>query len=193
MKNGYRQTEQSTEESVENAGSKGTQVLMERELTFEELHSCYQQKVLNFIRRRISSEETAQELTADVFRIAWQKYSEVPEASLPWLLSVARNVIGNAYQARQRARELQERLVEAERIKARAGLEPQPSGRAEALDLLREKEREILILAYWDDLSLRDIAIILGCSESTAGVRLYRARKAFAHALSRGSKIEGEY
>ncbi|WP_234399414.1 RNA polymerase sigma factor [Psychromicrobium lacuslunae] len=166
---------------------------MERERTFEQLHGQYQQKVLNFIRRRISSEETAQELTADVFRIAWQKYSEIPETSLPWLLSVARNVIGNAYQARQRAQELQERLIEAERAKARNGLDPQPRGRAEALNLLRDKEREILILAYWDDLSIRDIAIVLGCSESAASVRLYRARKAFAYALSRGNKTQGEH
>jgi DNA-directed RNA polymerase specialized sigma24 family protein len=81
-------------------------------------------------------------------------------------------------------------LAEAERLKYQAGQAPEPAGRAEALDYLREKDREILLLAYWDDLSLADIAEVLGCSESAAGVRLFRARKAFARTLSQFSSIE---
>ena len=49
----------------------------------------------------------------------------------------------------------------------------------DALAGLREKDRDILQLAYWDELSIADIAGVLHCSESAAKVRLHRARAAF--------------
>ena len=36
------------------------------------------------------------------------------------------------------------------------------------------------MLAYWDGLTTAELAESLGCSNSAAGVRLHRARKAFA-------------
>ena len=44
---------------------------------------------------------------------------------------------------------------------------------------LREKDRDILQLAYWDELSIAEIAGVLRCTESAAKVRLHRARAAF--------------
>jgi DNA-directed RNA polymerase specialized sigma24 family protein len=79
---------------------------MEHESTFVALHKQFRGRVLNYIRRRISSEETAEELAADVFRIAWEKSESVPEPTLAWLLTVARNLIGNEYHGRQWAQEL---------------------------------------------------------------------------------------
>jgi DNA-directed RNA polymerase specialized sigma24 family protein len=75
-------------------------VTTERERGFLVLHGQYQIRVLNYIRRRISSEEVAEELAADVFRIAWQKYDGVKDFSIGWFLTVARNLIGNEYQGR---------------------------------------------------------------------------------------------
>jgi DNA-directed RNA polymerase specialized sigma24 family protein len=37
-----------------------------------------------------------------------------------------------------------------------------------------------IMLAYWDGLTTAELAQSLGCSVSAAGVRLHRARKAFA-------------
>ena len=54
---------------------------------------------------------------------------------------------------------------------------------ADSLLRLREKEREILLLAYWDDLSTVEISEVLGCSPSAAKVRLHRARAAFAQMM----------
>ncbi|GAB4276383.1 MAG: RNA polymerase sigma factor [Candidatus Rifleibacteriota bacterium] len=49
----------------------------------------------------------------------------------------------------------------------------------EILDKLPEKDRSILLLAYWDELKLEEIAEILEISLSNAKVSLFRARKRF--------------
>ncbi|MGO4229800.1 sigma factor-like helix-turn-helix DNA-binding protein [Arthrobacter sp. YAF34] len=53
---------------------------------------------------------------------------------------------------------------------------------ADVLARLRERDREVLMLSYWDELTTAELAQTLGCSSSAAAVRLHRARRAFAKA-----------
>lgn len=97
--------------------------------------------------------------------------------SLPWVYKVLRNIIGNEYQRVARSTELFSRI---------GGLSGDSSYRmetADALDVrralagLRETDREILYMAYWEDLTRAEIASILGISTVTVRVRLLRARQ----------------
>ena len=45
-----------------------------------------------------------------------------------------------------------------------------------ALSRLREGDQELLRLAVWEELSHREIGLVVGCSEATVAVRLHRAR-----------------
>lgn len=47
----------------------------------------------------------------------------------------------------------------------------------QALDLLSDRDRELLTLIAWDGLELAEVATVLGCSARTASVRLHRARR----------------
>jgi RNA polymerase sigma-70 factor (ECF subfamily) len=53
----------------------------------------------------------------------------------------------------------------------------------QALMALREKDRDVLQLAYWDGLSVVEIAQVLQCTQTSAKVRLHRAREAFRKLL----------
>jgi RNA polymerase sigma factor (sigma-70 family) len=152
-------------------------VLSERELAFIDLYQDSYPRIQKFVQRRIDDTELAQELTADVFRIAWQKWDGVLGTEIIWLFGVARNLIGNAYRGRDRQHELQRRLEAA----ASGGNAPDSENMLveSALMMLREKDRDVLQLAYWDELSITEIAGVLQCSRSAAKVRLYRAREAF--------------
>lgn len=48
------------------------------------------------------------------------------------------------------------------------------------LDQLSERDRSVLLLTYWDDLPLREVARLLEISENNAKVILFRARNRFA-------------
>jgi RNA polymerase sigma factor (sigma-70 family) len=162
----------------------GEIVLSERELAFIALHKDSYPRVYRFIQRRINDPELAQELAADVFRVAWQKRDgdEGAAVELPWLLTVARNLVGNAYRSRERQQALHDKLRTRE--SATNGDENNENAVVEdAMAALREKDRDILQLAYWDGLSMAEIAGVLQCSESAAKVRLHRARSAFRKRL----------
>lgn len=55
----------------------------------------------------------AEELAADVFRVAWQKWDEASSVDVAWLFTVARNLLGNAYRSHRRQVALHERLRES--------------------------------------------------------------------------------
>jgi RNA polymerase sigma-70 factor (ECF subfamily) len=160
-------------------------VLSERELAFIAIHKDSYPRVYRFVRRRVESAELAEELAADVFRVVWQKWAEEPRSDLAWLLSIARNLVGNAYRSRDRQQALQDKLRAATVVGF--GDESGNVAVQDALARLREKDREILQLAYWDELGTAEIAGVLQCSESAAKVRLHRARAAFRKHMPLGA------
>lgn len=149
----------------------------ERERAFIAVHRDSYPRVYRYVRRRVESAELAEELAADVFRVVWQKWGDQPRTDIAWLLTVARNLIGNAYRSRDRLQALQAKLRASAQL--RSGAESEDMVVHDALAALRDSERDILQMAYWDELSTAEIAGVLGCSESAAKVRLHRARAAF--------------
>jgi len=161
-------------------------VLSERELAFIAMHKDSHPRVYRFVRRRVESAEMAEELAADVFRVAWQKWADEPRADTAWLLTIARNLVGNAYRSRDRQQALQDKLRSAAAV--RFGDKSDNVLVQDALAALREKDRDILQLAYWDELNTAEIAGVLQCSESAAKVRLHRARAAFRKHMPVGAE-----
>jgi RNA polymerase sigma factor (sigma-70 family) len=149
----------------------------ERELAFIAVHRDSYLRVYRYVRRRVESPELAEELAADVFRVVWQKWHDQPHADIAWLLTVARNLIGNAYRSRDRLVALQAKVRSSAEL--RSGAESEDLVVHDAMAALRDSERDILQLAYWDELSVAEIAGVLQCSETAAKVRLHRARAAF--------------
>lgn len=167
-------------------------MLSERELAFIALYKDIYPRIHRFVDRRVDDSELAQELAADVFRIAWQKWDGSPSMEVPWLFAVARNVIGNAYRGLERRRALQQKLEHFSSAGSAAESDNQLV--ESALLALREKDRDVLLLAYWDELTIAEIAGVLRCSVPAAKVRLHRAREAFRGLLpnlcaSSGQKV----
>jgi RNA polymerase sigma-70 factor (ECF subfamily) len=161
-------------------------VLSERELAFIAIHKDSYPIVFRFVRRRVESPEVAEEIAADVFRVVWQKWGDEQRTDVAWLLTVARNLIGNAYRSRERQQALQEKLRSAAVLQFGDGSENLAV--QDVMAGLREKDRDILQLAYWDRLGTAEIAAVLQCSESAAKVRLHRARSAFRKQMPAGAE-----
>lgn len=157
-------------------------MLSERELAFIAIHKDNYPRVYGFVRRRVESAELAEELAADVFRVVWQKGDQAQLTDIAWLLAVARNLIGNAYRGRDRQAALQDKLRSAAVL--RFGEDSPNVAIQDAMAGLRDKDREVLQLAYWDELSIAEIAGAMSCSEAAAKVRLHRARAAFRKQMS---------
>ena len=134
--------------------------------------------VLAYARRRVPV-DAADEVVAETFLAAWRRLETIPDDPLPWLYRSAHFEILRRYREHQRAERLQNRLVDLDR-----GPEPDIADRiawrqllAQALLALDAKDREVLQLTAWEELSAGDAAVVLGCSVVALRVRLPRARR----------------
>ena len=148
-------------------------------LDVEELHRLHAQNVYRYAYRRILDIESARQITNDAFRLAWQRAIPVGPDALPWLLVTARNLVSNEIRSLGREQKLALKVA-AQHVTGLRSNESQLGEQVQTvLETLRAKDREVLMLAYWDGLSTTDIAAVLECSVESAKSRLFRARKAF--------------
>jgi RNA polymerase sigma-70 factor (ECF subfamily) len=158
---------------------------MPAEEEFEAIYRRCYPFVLAYARRR-TSPDAADDVAAQTFLVAWRRFSDVPGEPLPWLYGVARRVLADQRRSARRKRSLLDRL-----LRVRAPEQTPPSeGLGDALARLSEREREALMLTYWEELDGRSAAAVLGCSESAFRVRLHRARKRLETELARDSADE---
>lgn len=138
------------------------------------LYERHAQAVHRYALRR-SDREVADEVTAQVFMVAWRRRTALPEDALPWLYGVARRVLSEHRRGVARRKRLGERL-RSEAIEETPRRELLDDGLSRALRALSEGDREALLLRYWEELEPAQIAQAMGCSRATIAVRLHRAR-----------------
>ena len=143
---------------------------------FEELYHRFARPVLGLALRLLGDSGRAEDATQDTFAAIWRSaHSYRPErgAGSAWLFAVARHAIID------RARQRVDPVVEE------AGDEPSTeTGPAEvaerewlsftvhaALERLPERERQVLELAYWSELSQSEIASYLDVPLGTVKTR----------------------
>jgi len=124
--------------------------------------------------------------------VAWKKRDGIPlgDEARPWLYGIARNVVRNHARSGQRRIRLNSKALAVSELMP-ADPEMQVVRRledrlvAEAAAQLSDRDREILMLHAWEDLSVADIAVALELSATAAHMRLQRALKRLAKALER--------
>jgi RNA polymerase sigma-70 factor (ECF subfamily) len=153
---------------------------------FELLYRQHFRAVLRYALARLEP-ESAKDVTAETFLIAWRRLPDVPSEPAPWLFGVARKVIAGQLRSDTRREALRLRLEVADGGQASPGdIGEQVSERAAvhaALARLGEKDREALRLIAWDGLTSKAAADVMGVTRLTFGARLHRARRRFAAAL----------
>lgn len=140
------------------------------EALFREHHSA----VRAYARRRVPS-EAVDDIVSETFLVVWRRLDQVPEPALPWLLTIARNVVGTEWRGAARRKRLW--------LKAQSGhvegYDPEPDiadGRVlGALARLKERDREALTLVAWDGLTPAQAAVVLGEPSDRFRQRLHRA------------------
>jgi len=147
------------------------------------MYENHYRTVYRYCRRR-APQDVVEDLVAEVFLTAWRKIAHAPDGddAVWWLYRIAYLVLTNHWRRSGRQQRLLEKL-------GSIGVEPTPSVPdqlvvreevrevLEAARRLRRQDLELLRLSLWDDVSIRDMATILGINESTAKQRLHRARK----------------
>ena len=154
-----------------------------RRRRFDALFRSYSPDILAYCGWRADSASDAQDAMAEVFLTAWRRLDELPEgdAARVWLYATARRVIANQRRSTRRQAALYERLAVdgAAVMQEPPSADPEETLVHEALGRLRQRDREILLLAEWEGLSPAQIAAVMACPAITARGRLHRARRRF--------------
>jgi len=133
--------------------------------------------ILAYAQRR-SSPTDAEDVAAETFTVAWRRWgSAPPNAIRPWLYGIARKVLANHRRSSRRQDRLAAKITT---LRENSTIGPAYGEHADvdqAMTMLRLPDREIIRLHCWEDLSIAEIAIVLGCSANAASIRLHRAKQ----------------
>lgn len=150
---------------------------------FQELFRTYHPVIVAAAFNRLSDVSDAEDAAAEVFAQAWRRRDAATHVfTIEWLYATLRNVVGNHYRGRLRHRRRVERATGHHPIQVESVSDADLDVRA-AVNRLDPADRELIWMAYWEDLSREEIARILGCTPATLRVRLHRARKKLQDAL----------
>ena len=162
---------------------------MHRDARFESLYRAHAADVLGYCARRTSREE-ANDAASEVFVVALRRIDDVPEgeAALPWLYTVARNVLKNTSRSGRRRLRLTAKLSTTH-DRSVPGPEPQVVRNSEheellgALAKLPDKDREILRLVEWEGLTREQVADMFFVSRAAIDQRISRSYRKLARAM----------
>src|SRR5712691_12432204 len=142
---------------------------------FELLYRRYVRSVFGLALRRLRDRQRAEDAVQETFTAVWRSAASYrPERgpAAPWLFAIARNAVVDRQRARQEP---------PSEVPDTASGELGPGERAEssfvswrvhrALEELPEKEREVLELAYWSELSQSEVAEYLHIPLGTVKTR----------------------
>jgi len=142
---------------------------------FDQLYHRYVRSVFGLALRRLRDRQRAEDAVQETFTAVWRSarsYKPERGPAAPWLYAVARNAIVDRLRART---DTPGELPET------ASAEPGPAERAEssyvswrvqrAMEELPEREREVLELAYWSEMSQSEVAGYLNIPLGTVKTR----------------------
>lgn len=153
---------------------------------FESLYRAHYGAIMRYAARR-TDEQTARDVVAETFLIAWRRLDVVPlPDALPWLYATARNVLRHELRGGSRRARLKEQM-QAQPVGDAADFADSVVDRLHyrrLLEALPGKEREAIELVEWEHLDIATAAGVVGCSAATFRVRLHRARRRLGTATS---------
>jgi RNA polymerase sigma-70 factor (ECF subfamily) len=147
-------------------------------IDFRGLYERYAQDVYRFAVYLSGDPMLAEDIAAETFLRAWLSPGEIRVGTVKaYLFMIARNLYRAGLKQAARQVELEDSLPDGQaspevlsstRLELRAALE--------ALQLLPEVDRAVLIMHVQDEMPYAEIAAALGLSEAAVKVKVYRSR-----------------
>lgn len=132
----------------------------------EQLYRDYYPKVFSYIHSRIQN-DSAEDITSDVFLKIYEKldsFDETKSSLSTWIFTVTRNTLIDYYRTRKVYSEIPEATEAEDSIEDDVCNAEMLSALTKALSQMEERERDIIILRYYDGKTLREIAEQMGIS-----------------------------
>jgi RNA polymerase sigma factor (sigma-70 family) len=175
------------------------EILLGNRCALDVLVNRYYEIIYSYTMRQVNEYHLACDLVQEVFIKMMKnihKYKGGSNKFKYWLLTITINHIRDYYRLQKNNRasvmtefdQLPQR--EADNMINLLELKEERQVIVEALNNLKEEEKEIIILKYYNDLTIKQISGITGDNESTIKSRLYRGISKLGKFLSGGGEFE---
>ena len=156
--------------------------------------------VIQVARAYTFSSEEGQDLAQEILLQAWRSLPKFEGKSSPatWFYRVALHTAMNWHRNDERRRTHQQPLLEVQTLPSGSADSCQQAEQRETVEQLYKAIHQLpksdvaLVLLYLNELTYREMAGVLGISETNVGVRLSRAKKALVN-LMNAETAEGQH
>lgn len=144
----------------------------------------YQRQIYNLMYRYCRNDEDAADLTQEAFVRVFTRLHQyrTGQRFFSWLYSLAVNLARDWYRKSRKQQALRSELITNSAALNTGSVQQEKMEQdqeilqlEQALDLLPDKTREIVILRYRHELSIKEVAKVFGLGESAVKMRLSRA------------------
>lgn len=157
------------------------------EEAFSKLYEKYLPQIFGYVARRLGNRAEAEDLVSNIFlRVLENIKSFNPAKSnfKSWLYTITTRMMIDYF--RTHSNKKSEAIEKAEMFTDPAGNPREKAEQAEdrakvheVIKKLPERHQKVILLKYFSDLSIEDIAEILGVTKNNASVIIHRALEAF--------------
>ncbi len=146
---------------------------------FAPLYKKYFEQIFRFILKRVEGEDTAADITSQVFLKALTNISKYKDMGFPfssWLFRIARNELYDLYRKKEieMVVSLETKGIVVMISEMGQNKKDDHAHLAAALSHLDEDEVELIEMRFFEDRAFKEIGEILNITENNAKVRTYR-------------------
>lgn len=156
---------------------------------FGRIYELFFSKIYRFIYFSLGDKELSEDLAQNTFLRCWrslQSFSDTKGSFQAFLFTIARNILIDWYRKKKEVSlEKVEDPASLENIESEAVKKEEKEIVWNALLRLKEFEKQVVILRYFEELSFADIAKIVGKKETAVRVKLHRTLKKMKHYLEK--------
>ena len=140
----------------------------------EKIYLEYREKVFRYVRGKVASTADAEDVTSEIFLkvlSSLDSYNEEKATLSTWIYTITHNAVCNYYREQsKRALSLDENAPGSctDDVMTEIENEILKENLAKALETLTEREQDIIVLYYYHEIPLRDIAIKMGITYTNA-------------------------
>ena len=152
-------------------------------LNIEKVINRYNAYIGKILRKSISNELDIEEILSDVFIIFWKKHKELDKKTRikPYLVGITRNLIKKKYKDYsvniENIDDYENEVVYHIDTEELAENKEKSKIISETLANIKENDRNVFIMFYYNQKKIKDISQIFKISEAKVKVILYRVRK----------------
>jgi RNA polymerase sigma-70 factor (ECF subfamily) len=147
---------------------------------FSRIYDEYIKKIYRFVYLKVDSADIAQDITSEAFIRGWDKFKSGEEVRniQAFLFQIARNLVIDHYREKSRVRTISNQELQIPDPRMAVAQQSQISSDMAQVKLalaeINEDYQDLIVLRYLDELSIPEIAKVVGKSEGAVRVSLHR-------------------